>query len=165
MDKKKLIFSYVLQVLAVATLFITIMPIIKVPGASMTVFEIVLDTGNWIDMEQYLFGIAGLITIISAPLLIITAELSKLSACGVIKCKKLDLALYIINIVLASLIAGVIVNYFLGLGRTIGVSGLKLFQGVTWFKYATAFFYLHCALAIAMVVIACLYKTKKIKEN
>jgi len=164
MDKKKLIFSYVLQILAVTTLFITIMPIIKVPGASMTVFEIVLDTGNWVDMEEYLFGIAGLISLISLPLLIISLELTKLSACGVIKSKKFDLALYIINIVLISLVVAVIVNYFLGLGRTIGMSGLKLFKGTTWFNYATAFFYLHCVFSIAMLVIACLNKSKKNME-
>lgn len=160
MNKKKLIFTYVLQILAIATLFIMIMPIIKVPGASMTVFEIVLDIGEWIDMEEYLFGIAGLISLISLPLLVISLELTKLSACGVIKSKKLDLALYIINIVLISLVVAVIVNYFLGLGRTIGVSGLKLFQGTTWFKYATAFFYLHSAFSISMLVISILNKRK-----
>ena len=165
MNKKKLIISYVLQILAVATLGLMIMPIIKVPGASMSVMEIILETGNWVDMEEYLFGIAGLITIISAPLLIIFAELNKLCACGVIKNKKFDLAIYIINIVLASLIVAVIVNYFLGLGRTIGVSGLKLFQGTTWFKYATAYFYLFCVFSIAALVIAILNKSKKeIKE-
>lgn len=161
MNTKKLIFSYVVQMLAVATLFIIFMPIIKVPGASMNVFEIVLDTGNWVDMEEYLFGIAGLISIIVLPLLIISAEICKLSACGVIKNKKLDLALYIINIVLASLVVAVIVNYFLGLGRTIGMSGLKLFQGKTWFNFATAFFYLHCVFTISMLVIACLNRSKK----
>ena len=88
------------------------MPIIVVPGASMTVFEIVLDTGDWVDMEEYLFGIAGLISIICLPLLIISLELCKLSAVGVIKNKKFDLALYIINIVLVSLVVAVIVNYF-----------------------------------------------------
>ncbi len=95
MNKKKLIFSYILQILAVATLFIMIMPIIKVPGVSMTVMEIVLDAGNWVGMEEYLFGIAGIITFVCAPLLLIGAELCKLSACGVIKNKKFDLALYI----------------------------------------------------------------------
>ena len=161
MDKKKLIFTYILQVLAVATMAITIMPIIEVPGESMTVFEIILDTGDWIDMEEYLFGIAGLISIISLPLLIISLELTKLVACGVIKNKKLDLALYIINIILISLVVAVIVNYFLGLGRTIGMSGLKLFKGKTWFSYATAFFYLHCVFTIGMLVVACLNRSKK----
>ena len=163
MDKKKLIFSYVLQILALATLVITIIPIIKVPGASMTVFEIVLDVGEWIDMEEYLFGIAGLISLISLPLLLISLELTKLVGCGVIRNKKFDLALYIINIVLISLVVAVIVNYFLGLGRTIGVSGLKLFQGTTWFKYATAFFYLHCVFSIGMLVVSILNKNKKVK--
>ena len=163
MDKKKLIFSYVLQILALATLVITIFPIIKVPGASMTVFEIVLDVGEWIDMEEYLFGIAGLISIITLPLLLISLELTKLVACGVIKNKKFDLALYIINIILVSLVVAVIVNYFLGLGRTIGVSGLKLFKGKTWFSYATAFFYLHCVFTIGMLVLAILNKNKNVK--
>lgn len=164
MNKKKLIFSYIVQILAIATLFITIIPIIKVPGASMTVFELVLDTGNWVNMEEYLFGIAGLITLICSPLLIISLELTKLSACGVIKNKKFDLILYIINIVLASLVVAVIVNYFLGLGRTIGMSGLKLFQGKTWFNYATAFFYLHCVFSIAMLVISILNKKERNKK-
>ena len=163
MNKKKLIFSYILQILAFATIVITFMPIIEVPGASMTVFEIVLDVGDWIDMEEYLFGIAGLISLICLPLLIVSLELTKLSACGVIKNKKFDLVLYIINIVLATLVVGVIVNYFLGLGRTIGVSGLKLFQGTTWFKFATAFFYLHCVFSIGMLVVSILNKNKKVK--
>ncbi len=163
MDKKKLIFTYVLQILSVATLFIMVMPIIAVPGESITVFEIVLNVGAWIDMEEYLFGIAGLITLISLLLLIISLELTKLIACGVIKNKKFDLVLYIINIVLISLVVGVIVNYFLGLGRTIGESGLKLFQGITWFKYATAFFYLHCAFSIGMLIISILNKSKKVQ--
>ena len=161
MNLKKLILNYVLQILAVVTIGIMLMPIIQANGQSMSVFEIVLRTGHWVDMEEYLFGIAGLITLICAPLLIITAELGKLSACGVIKNKKFDLAIYIINIVLASLIVAVIVNYFLGLGRTIGKSGLKLFQGVTWFKFATAYFYLFCAFSIGMLVVACLNKSKK----
>ena len=163
MNKKKLIFCYVMQILAVATLFITFMPIIKVPGASMTVFETVLEAGNWVNMEEYLFGIAGLISVISLPLLIISLELCKLSTVGVIKNKKFDLALYIINIVLTSLVVGVVVNYFLGLGRTIGMSGLKLFQGTTWFKYATPFFYLHTTFSISMLVISILNKSKKNK--
>ncbi len=163
MNKKKLIFSYILQVLAIITIFITFMPIIKVGNVSMTVFEIVLDVGEWVDMEEYLFGIAGLISIICLPLLLISAELCKLSACGVIKSKKFDLILYIINIVLASLVVCVIVNYFLGLGRTIGMSGLKLFKGTTWFKYATAFFYLHCVFSISALVVACLNIPKKSK--
>ncbi len=161
MDKKKLILSYAFQILAIATLFIMIMPIIVVPGKSMTVMEIVFDAGKWVDLEEYLFGIAGLISIICLPLLIVSAELCKLSACGVIKNKKFDFILYIVNIVLASLVVGVIVNYFLGLGRTIGLSGLKLFQGTTWFKYATAFFYLHCVFSIGMLVVAILNKGKK----
>jgi len=163
MNKKKLILSYILQILAVATLFITFMPIIKVGNVSMTVFEIVLRIDVWIDMEEYLFGIAGLITLICSPLLLISAELCKLSATGVIKNRVLDIVLYIINIVLTFLIVGVCVNYFLGLGRTIGVSGLKLFQGTTWFSYATSFFYLHVAFSIAMFVIAILNRKKSKK--
>ena len=164
MNKKKLILTYVLQILAFATLAITFMPILKSGDALMVPFELVLNVGNWVFMEEYLFGIAALITVICMPLLIISLELCKLSACGVIKSKKLDLALYIINIVLASLVVGVVVNYFLGLGRTIGMSGLKLFQGKTLFSYATAFFYLHTAFSIAMLVVACLNLTRKKKQ-
>ena len=165
MNKKKLILCYVLQILAVATMCITILPIIDTNGnGSMTVFELVLNAGEWVYMEEYLFGIAGLIIIISLPLLIISLELCKLSATGVIKNKKLDLALYIVNIVLISLVVGVIVNYFLGLGRTIGESGLKLFKGETLFKYSTAYFYLHCVFSIAMLVLAILNKNKKVQQ-
>ena len=160
MNKKKLIFSYALQILSIATLFIMFMPIIKVGGVSMTVFEIALDVGDWIDMEEYLFGIAGIISLVCLPLLIISTEVCKLSATGTIKCKKLDMILYIINIVLTVLVVGVIVNYFLGLGRTIGTTGLKLFKGTTWFEYATAFFYLHCVFSIAMLVVAILNRSK-----
>jgi len=161
MNKKKLIFCYVMQLLALATLIITIIPIVKASGESMTVFELVLHAGDWVFMEEYLFGIAGLISVISLPLLIIGLELTKLSACGVINNKKFDLAMYIINIVLASIVVAVIVNYFLGLGRTIGMSGLKLFKGKTLFSYATAFFYLHCVFSIGMLVLACLNRSKK----
>ena len=165
MNKKKLIFNYVLQILAFATIMIMLMPIIQIPGESLSVMELVLETGNWVNLEEYLFGIAGLISIICCPLLVISAEIGKLCACGVIKSKKLDLALYIVNIVLASLVVGVIVNYFLGLGRTIGKGGLQLFQGPTWFNYTTAFFYLHCVFSIAMLVLACLNFTKKKKTK
>ena len=161
MNKKKLIFSYVLQILAFATLLILFMPIIKVPGVSMTVMELVLDAGDWTYMEEYLFGIAGLISLICLPLIIVVAELNKLSACGVIKCKKLDKVLYIVNIVLTAMVVAVIVNYFLGLGRTVGTSGLKLFQGTTMFEYATAFFYLHCVFSVVMLLIACFNRNKK----
>jgi len=161
MNKKKLIFSYALQILAVLTIGIMFMPIIEVGNVSMTVFEIVLKTGEWIDMEEYLFGIAGLITLICSLLLLVSTELCKLSACGVIKSKKFDITLYIINIVLTALVVGVIVNYFLGLGRTIGMNGLKLFKGTTWFEFATAFFGLHCLFSIAMLVAACLNLSKK----
>jgi len=112
-------------------------------------------------MEEYLFGIAGLITLICSLLLLVSTELCKLSACGVIKSKKFDITLYIINIVLTALVVGVIVNYFLGLGRTIGMTGLKLFKGTTWFEYATAFFGLHCLFSITMLVAACLNLSKK----
>ena len=163
MNKKKLIYTYVLQVLAVATLFIMVMPIIKASGSSMAVFETVLNVGDWVFMEEYLFGIAGLISVICLPLLVISLELNKLCASGVIKNKKLELVLYIVNIVLVALVVGVTVNYFLGLGRTIGMSGLKLFKGKTLFSYATAFFYLHTIFSIAMLVIAILNRNKKTK--
>lgn len=161
MNKKKLIINYILQVLAVVTILIMFSPIIKVGNLSMTTMDIVRKAGNWVDMEEYLFGIAGIIGIISLALLLITTELGKLSALGVIKNKKLDLALYIINIVLVALSVGVIVNYFLGLGRTIGKSGLKLFQGKTWFSYSCAYFYLYCVFTIGMLVACCLNKSKK----
>ncbi len=161
MNKKKLIFSYVIQLLALGTLLLMFMPIIQAPGESLTVLELVLNSGKWVYMEEYLFGIAGLVTIISAPLLLITTELCKLSACGVIKCKKFDLAMYIVNIILTSFLVAVIVNYFLGLGRTIGMSGLVLFKGTTWFSYATAYFYLYSAFSIGSLVLACLNRNKK----
>ena len=47
MNKKKLILCYVLQILAVATMCITILPIIDTKGnGSMTVFELVLKVGE-----------------------------------------------------------------------------------------------------------------------
>ena len=161
MDKKKLIFCYVVQVLSVVTLFIMAMPIIKVSGASMSVMDAVIEVGDWVFMEEYLFGIAGLITIISLPILIISVEFCKLSACGVIKNRVVDLILYIVNIVIIVLVVGVSVNYFLGLGRTIGMSGLKLFKGPTNFKNATPFFYLHVLFSVSMLVVAILNKPSK----
>ena len=163
MNKKKLIFCYAMQILAVIVLGIMLMPIIKTKYASVTSMELALQVEEWFYMEEYLFGIAGLITLITAPLLIVSLELCKLSECGVIKCKLMDKILYIVNIVLTAIILGVAVNYFLGLGRTIGKSGLKLFQGHTYFEFATAFFYLHVVFSVAMLVIAILNMNKKKK--
>ena len=163
MDKRKLLISYGLQALAIVTLFIMFMPIVKSGSATMVVFEQVIKAGQWVYMEEYLFGIAGLITTICLPILIVSLEVCKLSAVGIIKSKTVDLICYIVNIVLTSCVAGVIVNYFLGLGRTMGMSGLVLFKGPTMFKYSTAFFYLHCIFAAAMVVGACFNRTKKSK--
>lgn len=159
MNKKKLIFNSVLCGLSVVTLFIMFMPILTT--VDITVFDLVKYAGEWVFMEEYLWGIAGLISTICLPLLVVSSVLGILSACGVIKCKKLDTALYIVNIVLASFVVAVIVNYFLGLGRTIGMSGLKLFKGKTLFSSATAFFYLHCVFSIGMLVLACLNRSKK----
>ena len=92
MNKKKLIFSYVVQILAIAILFIMVMPIVKVGNSvSITVMELAFNMNEWVDMQEYLFGIAGIITLAVCPLLIITTELCKLSAVGVIKCKALDI--------------------------------------------------------------------------
>lgn len=154
MNKKKLILSSVLGALAVATLLIMLMPILT--EVSTTPFDLVGKVSEWYYLEEYLWGIAGLIATICLPLLIITTDLCILSACGVIKSKKFDLILYIINIVLAFLCVGAIVNYFLGLGRTLGMGGLKLFKGETYFKYSSAFFYLYSVFSIAMLVITIL---------
>ncbi len=163
MNKKKLIYSSVLCALAIITLFIMFMPIIEMAGAGVDVFTLVGNPGRWTYIQEYLFGIAGLVATICLPLLIVSSVVCILSACGVIKNKKLDKVLYIVNIVLATLVVAVIVNYFLGLGRTLGKSGLKLFQGETYFKYATAFFYLHCIFSIGMLVVSCLNKKSKKK--
>ena len=161
MNKKKLIFSSALCGLAIATLLIMLMPILT--EADTTAFDLVGKVGEWYYIEEYLWGIAGLISTICLPLLIVSSALSILSACGVIKCRKLDIALYIVNIVLAFLVVGVVVNYFLGLGRTLGMSGLKLFKGTTYFDYSTAFFYLHTVFSIALFVVAILNRSKKAK--
>ena len=161
MDKKKLIFCYVIQILSIVVLGIMLMPIIKVSSHTLTPMELVLKVNDWYYMEEYLFGIAALITLITAPLLVISLELCKLSACGVINSKLMDKILYIVNIVLVAFIVGVSVNYFLGLGRTIGKSGLQLFKGSTYFEFATAFFYLHVAISIAMLVVAILNRKGK----
>lgn len=155
MNLKKLIFCYVLQVLAVATLGILLMPVMKVEGiASAGVMDSVILVGDWVYMEDYLFGIAGLITLITCPLLIIVTELYKLSACGIIKNRVYDMVLYITSIVLAFIVVGTVVNMFLALGRTRGMSGLKLFKGTTNFEYATPYFYLHTAFALTMLTIS-----------
>jgi len=161
MDKKKLIFSYVVQILAFASIAILFVPILKAKDHSMSILELIINTGKWVYMEEYLFGIAGLIIIICSPMLLITTELCKLSACGVIKCKKLDTALYIINIVLTGLLVCTIVNYFLGLGRTMGMSGLVLFKGRNNFVYTIAYFYLHVVFSVSMLIFVILNKQNK----
>ena len=45
MNKKKLIFSYILQILAIATLFIMFVPILKAGDVLMVPFELVLNVG------------------------------------------------------------------------------------------------------------------------
>lgn len=162
MNKKRLILSSIICALSIATLFIMFMPIVVSPlGEGVSLFTYLSSIDLWYRIEDYLWGIAALISTICLPVIIISSALGILSACGVIKCKKLDKALYIINIIFAAFVVAVIVNYFLGLGRTIGASGLTLFAGTTFFAYSTAFFYLHCVFAIAILVLACLNKDKK----
>lgn len=160
MNKKSLIISSVLSALAITTLLIMFMSILDVKGFEISMFDYIKEMDNWYYIQDYLWGIGALISVVCLPLLIMSTIFCILSACGVIKSKKLDLILYIVNIVLAFLVVCVIVNYFLGLGRTLGMSGLKLFKGTTYFKYASAFFYLHCSLSIAMLVLACLNRKK-----
>lgn len=161
MNKKKLILSSALCLLSVATLFIMFIPIVSNQGVGMDLFPFLTRIELWYSMEEYLWGIATLISIICLPLLFFGSILSILCACGQINNRKIELTVYIINIVLAFLVLGVTVNYFLGLGRTIGMSGLKLFKGSTWFDCATAFFYLHCALSLSALVVACLNCPKR----
>ncbi len=160
MNKKKLIFCYVLQILALATMVLLMMPLVKNSGLNGAVMGLLISS-EWIMIEDYLFAIAGIITVVTMLLLLISLELYKLCACGVIKNKIFDRVLYIINIVLISFAVATIVNYFLGLGRTTHMSGLHLFQGETLFKYATPVFYLHCVFTITMLVLAILCKNKK----
>ena len=158
MKTKNLIYSAVLCALSVATFCIMFMPILN--ASEITPFNLIELFDYWTYVEEYVWGIAAIITTVCAPLLFISSILCILSSCGVIKNEKMDLILYIVNIVLVSLIATVIVNYFLGLGRTISARGFKLFQGKTYFAYSTAFFYLHCVFSIAMLVLSILNRKK-----
>lgn len=160
MNTKKLVYSSMLCGLSITTLFIMFMPIVESITGGMSVFNLVGNIDSWMRIQEYLFGIAGLIATIILPILILSSVVCILSALGIIKSKKLDKALYIVNIVLSALVVATIVNYFLGLGRTVGMSGLKLFKGPTYFDIATAFFYLHCVFSIAMLVVACLNFSK-----
>ena len=165
MNKKKIIFSSILRTLSIGLIFVLIlMPIVAEGSNAIGTVELITNVGKWVYMEEYLFGIAGLIAIICLPLLAVSAELCVLSDTGVIKCKKLDTALYIINIVLSALLVGAGVNYFLGLGRTLGLSGLQLFKGPTYFNFATAHFYIYIVVAVGMLVLSILNrKSKKTK--
>ena len=158
MKTKNLIYSSVLCALSIATCCIMFMPILT--ASEITPFNLIELFDYWTYVEEYVWGIAAIITTVCAPLLFISSILCILSSCGVIKSKKMDLILYIVNIVLVSSIVAVIVNYFLGLGRTIGARGFKLFQGETYFSYSTAFFYLHCVFSIAMLVLSILNRKK-----
>lgn len=158
MKVKNLVYSSILCALSIAVFCITFMSILE--GVDYSAFEAAKTVGDWYYIEQYLWGIAGLITVICSPLLFISSVLCILSSIGLIKSKKLDLFLYIINIILAFLIVGVIVNYFLGLGRTLGERGLQLFKGETYFNHSTAFFYLHCAFSVGALVLSILNRKK-----
>jgi len=161
MNKKKIILSSILLVLSVVTLAIMAMPVIQ--ETTWGAIDLAGKASSWYYMEEYLIGIAGLVSIICLPLLILSSFLSLISACCEIKNKAFNIVLFVVNIVLALLVFGVSVNYFLTLGRTIGMSGLKLFKGPTLFEYATPFFYLHCIFSLSMLVLACLNFSKKSK--
>ena len=164
MNKKRLIFSSILCGLAITTLFLMFMPIVSADGEVMPrMFELATGAGQWVYVQEYVWGIGALIATICLPILIASSAVSILSACGVIKCKALDKALYILNIVLASFVVATIVNYTLGLGRTIGAPGFQLFTGPTFFQYSTAYYYLHCIFSIGALVMACLARTRKAK--
>ena len=165
MKKKNLIVSVLISCFSIVTLFIMFMPILDLPLVDTNVFDLVGAIDKWYLIEEYLWGIAGLISTICLPILFVSSVLCILSACGVIKNKKLDKFLYILNIVLALLVVLVIVNYFLGFGRTIGKSGLKLFQGPTYFDHVSAFFYLHSVFSVILLVLACLNKKCKKKRK
>ncbi|MBE7076941.1 MAG: hypothetical protein E7374_03500 [Clostridiales bacterium] len=159
MNKKSLIFSYALTVLSVATLLIMLMPILD--GLGMTMFGMAKSADKWYNFEEYLWGIGAIIAWVCLPLLIVSSILTFLSACDVIKCKVLDKILYIVNIVLASLVVAVIVNYTLGYARSLThTDGIQLFKGTTYFKYVTPYYFWHCILSIGMLVVAIFTKKK-----
>lgn len=167
MNKKNLILSSLLCGLSALTFFIMFIPIISVTGYDLELFTLISRMSEWYMVEEYVWGIAALISIIVLPLLFFSSILSIFVACGEIRNKITQRVIYIVNIVLSSLVVGVVVNYFLGLGNGLSASGLELFKGETFFKYSTAFFYLHTIFSIAMLVIACFNfnKSKKTKNT
>jgi hypothetical protein len=106
--------------------------------------------------EQIMFGLSGSITAFCSSLLILSCGYSTLRACNVIKFKLLDKFIHISNIMLSSLLICSVILLTLGLGCSLNISGVGLFQGTTYFRHATAYYYLHAILSISTLILACL---------
>ena len=168
---KNLVLSSFLAAASLILLFIMFMPIISSKGIiEISMFDMATRSTEWYMLEEYLWGIGALVATISLPILFVGSVLSILSALGIIKNKKLDKALYIFNIVFAGFVFSMIVMYMVGLGSSLTVRGHSFFVGITYFDYATAFFYVHCVFSFLALVAACFNcpkakKTKKAKRK
>lgn len=165
MNKKKLILSVAMCLLSAVTLFIMFIPIISVSGYDLGLFTLITRTDSWYMVEEYVWGIGAYISLITLPLLFFSSILSIFVACGEIKNKIVQKVLYVLNIVLSSIVVAVVVNYFLGLANGVDAKGLKLFDGTTFFKYSTAFFYLYTLFSVGILVMSCFNKTNKSKKK
>ena len=157
MNKKYLICSSILCGLALTIMLLMFMPVLNISG--MTMFNLVGNADIWYNFEDYVWGIGAIILLVVLPILIINSVLCILSACNVIKNKRMDKVLYIINIVLAMIALTTIIFFFLGYGRSISAKKVKLFVGTTYFKYTTSYLPLHCVATIFTAFTALINKS------
>lgn len=160
MNKKYLICSSVLCGFAVTALLLMLIPVLDI--SNMTMYDLIGNTSLWYNFEDYVWGVGAMILVIILPILIVNCALCILSACGVIKNKRIDKVLYVINIVLTVIVLATIIPYLLGYGRSLSVRKTKLFVGTTYFKYATSYLPLHILVSVLSVFTALINRSKPI---
>ena len=144
------------------------MPILSGNGIeSISMFKMTTNISNWYMLEEYMWGVGALVSTISLPILFVGSVGSILCALGLIKNKKLGLALYILNIIFAFFVFSITAMYLVGFGSSLTVSGHSFFVGITYFDFATPFFYVHSVFAFLALVAACFNcpKAKKTKKR
>ncbi len=146
MNKKYLICSSVLCGFALTTLLLMLIPVLSI--SDMTMFDLVGKVNLWYNFEDYVWGIGAIMLVVTLSILIVNSVLCILSACKVIKNKRIDKVLYVINIILTILVALTIILFFLGYGRSLSARKVKLFVGTTYFKYATSYLPLHSVATV-----------------
>ena len=163
---KNLVLSSFLAAASLILLFIMFMPILSGNAfESISMFKMTTNISNWYMLEHYMWGVGALVSTISLPILFVGSVGSILCALGIIKNKKLELALYILNIIFAFFVFSITAMYLVGFGSSLTVSGHSFFVGTTYFDFATPFFYVHSVFIVLALVAACLNWPKNKKKR